>query len=204
MFGPRLVTSSIYPVSNPSWWVSSDSPFDEISVSVSSPSLPTVTKKLLVSSLPQTNYYLPTSLAYYNEPLVYSGPIYNNITYLDINADKELQKSTTKYFFSRLYNDYVPESSPEILDYVKLNARDVELVKSVKQAKQNSTKNADFREKITYLAENIFTKNDIFNVLVTFVNKNSVNWWNLEDMSEDVCRILVKRLEEKIKSMLKD
>jgi len=178
------------------------SPYSELSISISKNNLPVRNETVLVSSLPRTNYYLPTDLVYYNDPIIYSTPYYTNVSYLDINGDKDLQKKMTRYFFSQLYNEYVPESHPEILDYVKLNSRDIELVKSVKQAESNTTKKSDYGEKITYLAENIFNKNDIHKVLSNYCNNNNVNWWDLKRVSNNIERILIKRLEDKIKDML--
>ena len=178
------------------------SPYSELSISISKNNLPVRNETVLVSSLPRTNYYLPTDLVYYNDPIIYSTPYYTNVSYLDINGDKDLQKKMTRYFFSQLYNEYVPESHPEILDYVKLNSRDIELVKSVKQAESNTTKKSDYGEKITYLAENIFNKNDIHKVLSNYCNNNNINWWDLKRVSNNIERILIKRLEDKIKDML--
>ena len=185
----------------PGWW---SSPYSEISVSVTRDNLPIKTENILVSSLPRNNYYSPTNLIYYNDPMVYGNSIYSSVSYLDLNGDKELQKKMTRFFYSQLYNEYIPESNSHLLDYVKLNANDVELVKSVKQSKQNSTKKSDFSEKIRYLAENIFTKNDIFNCLASYCNRNNVNWWDLKNVSNDVERLLVRKLETKIKSMLNE
>ena len=178
------------------------SPYSELSISISKNNLPVRNETVLVSSLPRTNYYLPTDLVYYNDPIIYSTPYYTNVSYLDINGDKDLQKKMTRYFFSQLYNEYVPESHPEILDYVKLNSKDIELVKSVKQAESNTTKKSDYGEKITYLAENIFNKNDIHKVLSNYCNNNNINWWDLKRVSNNIERILIKRLEDKIKDML--
>jgi hypothetical protein len=190
-------------VSSPAgWWSSPYSDVSEISISVTRDDLPYRSERVLVSSLPSTNYYLPTNLVYYNDPIIYSSPYYSSISYLDINGDKDLQKKMTRYFFSQLYNEYIPSSHSDLLDYVKLNPRDIELVKSIKQASSNSTKKSDFAEKITYLAENIFTKDDIYKVLTNYVNNNDVNWWDLKRSSNNVERILVKKLEEKIKDMI--
>jgi len=184
----------------PSYWVSSDNN-DPVTIKID---YPVRTERLLVNSLPSTNFYLPTTLTYYNDPIIYANPYYSNVSYLNINSDKDLQKKTTKYFFSQLYNVYIPESNSDILDYVKLNPRDIELVKSTKQANQNSTKRSDFAEKITYLSENIFTKNDVYNALLTYIDKNDINWWDLKNVSNDVERLLIKKIEEKIKSMINE
>jgi hypothetical protein len=194
IFGyPRVVPTY------PSWW---SSPSSEVVVSITTDDYPTRSETVLVSSLPSTNYYLPTNLVYYDDPIIYAGPVYNNVSYLDINGDKELQRKTTRYFYSQLYNVYVPESNSDILDFVKLNPRDVELVKSAKQANQNSTKKSEFAEKIKYLSENIFTKDDICDELCAYITANGINWWDLKKVSNNVERLLVKKLKERINEML--
>ena len=47
-----------------------------------------------------------------------------------------------------LYNRYLPEDYPKILDYVRLTEKNVELVKSINEAKNIKTKEDDFAEKI--------------------------------------------------------
>lgn len=174
----------------------------EISVTVTGDRLPTKSEKVEVTSLPVTNYYLPTNLYYVNDPISYSYPIYKNISYLDVNADTELHKKMTKYFYSKLYNEYVPDDHSDLLDYVKLTAKDIELVKSLGEAKNNRTKEEDFGEKINYLADYIFTKKDIYSVLWDYVERKGVKWWDLKYYSDDIENKLVKGLEEKIKDMI--
>jgi len=173
----------------------------EISITVNDEK-PVRTELLQISSLPSTNYYLPTSLYYVNDPITYSYPIYKNISYLDVNSDKELHKKVTKSFFSQLYNQYVPENNSEILDYVKLSAKDIELVKSANEAKNNKTKEEDFSEKINYLADYIFTKKDIYSVLWDYCQKRNLKWWDLKYYADDLENILIRELKDKIKDMI--
>ena len=173
----------------------------EISVSVSS-DRPMKTETFRVSSLPVTNHYLPTSLYYVADPITYSYPIYKNISYLDVNADKELHKKMTKYFFSQLYNKYVPEDHPRLLNYVKISSKDIELVKSVNEAKSTNTKEDEIGEKINYLADYIYTKKDIHNALWNYTERKNFKWWDLKYYEDDVEHLLIKDLEETIKDKL--
>lgn len=183
-------------------FVSSPYVTSEIEISVYKDKLPTKTERVSVSSLPLTNYYYPTSLYYTSEPLTYSYPMYTNISYQDINSDKELHKKVSKRYFSELYNRYIPESYPKILNYVKLSAKDIELVKSANEAKNTSTKEDEYGEKINYLADYIFTKKDVYNTLWNYVEKRNVKWWDLRYYEDDIENLLVKAVEEKIKDMI--
>lgn len=162
---------------------------------------PVKTETVEVLTLPADNYYLPTNL-YYSNPYFYPRPIYNNISYLDVNADKDLQKMVTGRFFSRLYNKWVPELYSRLLDYVKLTENDITLVKSVNDLKNNKTKDDEFEEKINYLADYIMTKKDIFNELYNYVEQKSINWWNLKSYSDDIELYLIKKLEQRLKDMI--
>ena len=173
----------------------------EVSVSVSGDGYPTRTERVLVPSLPNYNYYSPTSL-YYADPLIYSYPTYQNVSYLDINADKDLHKKMTKYFFSKLYNEFVPESYSRLLNFVKLSEKDIQLVKSASDAKNNVTKEADFGEKINYLSDYIFTKKDVYAELYDYVERKRVNWWDLKYYSNDIELYLVKQLERRINDII--
>jgi hypothetical protein len=154
--------------------------------------------------LPTTGYYYPTSMFYAVDPLVYSYPVYSNVSYQDVNSDKELHKKVSKRYFSELYNRYIPESYPKILNFVRLTAKDIELVKSANEAKSNSTKEEDFGEKINYLADYIFTKKDVYNSLWNYVEKRNIKWWDLKYYEDDIENLLVKAVEDKIREMILD
>lgn len=174
----------------------------EISVSVTRDDLPVRTEKVSVTGLPTTNYYLPTSLYYVADPITYSYPVYKNVSYLDVNSDKELHKKVTRHFFSRLYNRYIPDSEARLLNFVKLTAKDIELVKSLNEAKNITTKEDEYGEKLNYLADYIFTKKDVYNVLWHFSEKTNVKWWDLKNFEDQIEELLVKAVEEKIKDMI--
>jgi hypothetical protein len=174
----------------------------EISVYKDKDRLPTKTERLQVSTLPTTGYYYPTSMFYAVDPLVYSYPVYSNVSYQDVNSDKELHKKVSKRYFSELYNRYIPESFPKILNFVRLTAKDIELVKSANEAKNNSTKDEEFGEKINYLADYIFTKKDVYNSLWNYVEKRNIKWWDLKYYEDDIENLLVKAVEDKIREMI--
>jgi len=192
-----LTVSPLYP-----YGTYATSPYTtEVSVSVSGDGYPTRTERVLVPSLPTYNYYSPSSL-YFADPLVYSYPTYQNVSYLDINADTDLHKKMTKYFYSKLYNEDIPESYSRLLNFVKLSEKDIQLVKSAGEAKNNTTKEADYGEKINYLSDYIFTKKDVYSVLYDYVQKKRVNWWDLKYYSNDIELYLVKELERRINDII--
>jgi hypothetical protein len=160
------------------------------------------TDRLQVSSLPITNYYLPTSLYYNFDQITYNYPVYQNVSYIDVNSDFDLHKKVSKYFFSELYNRYLPEDYPKILDYVRLTEKNVELVKSINEAKNIKTKEDDFAEKIKYLADYIYTKKDVYKLLYNYVEKKNVKWWDLKYYSEDIEQVLIDDLEVVIKDAI--
>lgn len=190
-----------YPVALPSL-SSVSSSVSEVSVSITTDGMATKTENIKVPSLPVFNYYSPNTLLYVGEPVYYSFPVYKNISYLDVNADRDLQKKVVRHFFSQLYNKWVPNLYPRLLNYIKISNRDVHLVKSENEAKNNTTKEEDFHEKINYLADYVYTKTDIFSELSTYVDKKGLNWWNLRDHNDDIELLLVKKLEEKLKDMV--
>ena len=60
---------------------------------------------VLVNSVISPSYYVPNTLLYADTPYYYTYPTYQNISYLDVNADKDLQKKVVKKFYSALYNN---------------------------------------------------------------------------------------------------
>jgi len=177
-----------------------DDDISDVSISISA-DLPLRSERLSVSSLPFVNYYLPSNIYYSDDPIMYSS-VYRNVSYLDINSDKELQKKSTRFYYSQLYNRYIPDSNSEILDFVKLGSKDVSLVKSMKEAKNNRTDEEDYGEKINYLADYVFTKTDVFSTLFDFVSRRRINWWDLKYYSDQLETILVNKVKTKIKDIL--
>jgi hypothetical protein len=173
----------------------------EVSVSVSADGYPTKTERVLVPSLPNYNYYSPSSL-YYADPLIYSYPTYQTVSYLDINADKDLHKKVTKNFYSKLYNKWIPEIYPNLLNYLKISGNDVSLVKSLNEAKNNTTKDGDFGKKINYLATEILTKVDLYELLLAYSNNKGVKWWNMRQYCEDIELYIIKKLEQKLRELI--
>jgi len=177
-----------------------DDDISDVSISISA-DLPLRSERLSVSSLPFVNYYLPSNIYYSDDPIMYSS-VYRNVSYLDINSDKELQKKSTRFYYSQLYNRYIPESNSEILDFVKLGSKDISLVKSMKEAKNNRTDEEDYGEKINYLADYVFSKTDVFSTLYDFVSRRRINWWDLKYYSDQLETILVNKVKAKIRDML--
>jgi hypothetical protein len=162
-------------------------------------------RKYKIESVPVTSsYYLPNSIydTSYFYPTNYSYPVYQNISYLDVNQDKDLHKKVTKHFFSQLYNRWIPELYPNLLNYLKVSNNEVHLVKSIADAKNNTTKESDFSEKINYIADFILTKKDLFELLSVYSDRKNIKWWNLRQYSEDVELYVIKRLEQKLKEMV--
>jgi len=177
-----------------------DDDISDVSISISA-DLPLRSERLSVSSLPFVNYYLPSNIYYSDDPIMYSS-VYRNVSYLDINSDKELQKKSTRFYYSQLYNRYIPDSNSEILDFVKLGSKDISLVKSMKEAKNNRTDEEDYGEKINYLADYVFSKTDVFSTLYDFVSRRRINWWDLKYYSDQLESILVNKVKTKIRDML--
>ena len=161
--------------------------------------------KYKIESVPITSpYFLPESVydTTYFYPTTYSYPVYQNISYLDVNQDKDLQKKVSKHFFSQLYNKWVPELYPNLLNYLKISNNDVHLVKSISDAKNNTTKDSEYSKKINYLADFIMTKIDLFELLDIYSERKNIKWWNMRQYSEDIELYVIKRLEQKLKEMV--
>jgi len=158
-----------------------------------------------IESVPVTSsYVLPNGVfnTSYFYPSINTYPMYQNISYLDINQDKDLHKKVTKNFYSKLYNKWIPEIYPNLLNYLKISGNDVSLVKSLNEAKNNTTKDGDFGKKINYLATEILTKIDLYELLLAYSNSKGVKWWNMRQYCEDIELYLIKKLEQKLRELI--
>ena len=162
---------------------------------------PTRSQSMLLNSLISPSYYVPNTLMYVDTPYYYY-PTYQSISYLDVNADKDLQKKVVKKFYSALYNNWVPDLHSRLLNYVKLTKDEAKLVKSEGEAKSNSTKEDEYGDKINYFADYIFTKTDIYEELYNYIEKRGLNWWDLSSRSDELELLLIKKLEQKIKDIM--
>jgi hypothetical protein len=156
-------------------------------------SVPVTTSYILPDNVLNTSYFYPTN---------YSYPVFQNISYLDINEDKDLQKKVSKHYYSQLYNKWIPDLYPNLLNYLKISGNDVHLIKSISEAKNNTTKESEFGAKINYLADFILTKKDVFEILNVYSDRKNIKWWNMRQFSEDIEIYMIKRLEQKLKEMI--
>lgn len=161
--------------------------------------------KVVIESIPVTsNYYLPNNVLntsiFYPQPYTY--PVFQNISYIDVNQDYDLQKKVSKHFYSQLYNKWVPELYPSLLNYLKVSQNDVHLVKSISEAKSNTTKESEIGTKINYLADYILTKKNIVELLSVYSDKKGIKWWNMRQYADDIELYMIKRLEQKLKEMV--
>ena len=161
--------------------------------------------KVVIESIPVTsNYYLPNNVLntsiFYPQPYTY--PVFQNISYIDVNQDYDLQKKVSKHFYSQLYNKWVPELYPSLLNYLKVSQNDVHLVKSIREAKSNTTKESEIGTKINYLADYILTKKNIVELLSVYSDKKGIKWWNMRQYADDIELYMIKRLEQKLKEMV--
>jgi hypothetical protein len=158
-----------------------------------------------IESVPVTSsYVLPNGVfnTSYFYPSINTYPMYQNISYLDINQDKDLHKKVTKNFYSKLYNKWIPEIYPNLLNYLKTSGNEVSLVKSINEAKNNTTKDVDFGKKINYLASEILTKVDLYELLLAYSDKKGVKWWDMSKFCEDIELYLIKKLEQKLRDLI--
>ena len=123
-------------------------------------------------------------------------------TFLDINADPELQNKTSKYFYEKLMNRWLHGSFESLLNYFVVRGSNVKLVSKIKDAKKNSPNEKDRDHIIEYISRNIMTKYDVRSFLKKFVTKSGLNWYDLEPNTKIVKKSMFKRMKKTIENMI--
>jgi hypothetical protein len=117
----------------------------------------------------------------------------------DVNADKNLRRQVTNYFYDKVSQNWVKYSYLELYNYFTVNNGEVSLIKNIKDAETN-TKNDPVENaiKYTFIVKNYITKNDVYKLLSNYRKEHRCNWWDLKKLSSSVKRYIFSNINEYI------
>jgi hypothetical protein len=143
-------------------------------------------------------------------PYVGINPINSNIIssgfYKDLNKDKTVQRTFTKYYFYKIldkwfYKDFLP-----LLAFVDISSDKPQLIKSLSQydiKKLSTNSSEEIEKKINYLEKILITKDMVKYVLKKICKDNNINWYDLNKNEKKIKTIFYNFLLVKLKESIK-
>ena len=142
-------------------------------------------------------------------PYVGLNPYRGNVNlgyYNDLNEDKRVIKTITKYFYFKILDKWFYDNLFTLLAFVKINEKgEPYIIKNLKDYHVSSlTKDSQetIDEKINFLSNILISKTLVHHVLKKIVNKYNIKWYQLNKSSEIVKKVMYKYLKGKLEDMV--
>jgi hypothetical protein len=122
--------------------------------------------------------------------------------YKDLNKDKSVQKTLSKYYFYKIIDKWIYKELLPLLAFVDTSSEKPQLIKSLadydvqKLAKDSEH---DIEKKAKYMEEIIITKDMVRHVLKKICNDNQINWYDLNKHERKIKKVFYNYLLDKLK-----
>ena len=145
-------------------------------------------------------------------PFVMVNPIGTSATqytygrYTDLNKDKSIIKSITKYFLYKILDKWLYLEFREILAFVKISDEKPSLIRSMNDYKPeliNSDSVENIEKRIDYLEKILVNKELVKHVLKKIVNDNQIQWTQLNKHKSTIKKVYKKYLHSKLEEAVK-
>ena len=172
---------------------------DDLYSSVSYPLIYTNTN----TSLKKTSPFVMVS------PVGTSGTLGNQYTYgryTDLNKDKRIQKTFSKYFLDKILNKWLYQEFRPILAFVKISDNNPSLIRTMNDYKPESIDSdslENIEKRIYYLKKILINRQLVKHVLKKIVNENDIQWTQLTKNKSIIKKILKKYLQSKLEEAVK-
>lgn len=132
--------------------------------------------------------------------------IINTGFYKDLNKDKSVQKTLSKYYFYKIVDEWIYKDLLPLLAFVDLKSGKPQLIKSLDEYDvQKLAKDSDenIEQKARYFEDIIITKDMVRHVLKKICNENDINWYDLNKHEKKIRKIFYNYLLDKLKDAIK-
>lgn len=168
---------------------------------------------------PDTNY-TKTYPIFLNSPQIYNSKTYtpyigiNPISsqvvssgfYKDLNKDKSVQKTLTKYYYYKIIDKWIYKELMPILGFVDVSGDKPQLIKSLDEydaVKLTNESMEQIEKKIAYLERVVITKDMVRHVLKKICSENNINWYDLDKHEKKIKTVFHNYLLDKLKESIK-
>lgn len=143
-------------------------------------------------------------------PYVGINPISSQVVssgfYKDLNKDKSVQKTLTKYYYYKILDKWIYKELMPILGFVDLSGDKPQLIKSIEHYNANKLANESseqIEKKIDYLEKVLITKDMVRHVLKKICSDNNINWYDLDKNEKKIKSVFHNYLLDKLKDSIK-
>lgn len=163
---------------------------------------PSVNFFLPVSTYPNYNQYNASGYSPYIGVNSHTSRIVSSGFYNDLNKDKAVQKTFTKYYYYKLMDKWIYKELMPLLAFIDISKDKPQLIKSmgdydVKKLLSNTSEQIE--KKIDYMEKVLITKDMVRHVLKKICIENNINWYDLDKHENTIKKIFYDYLLDKLK-----
>lgn len=126
--------------------------------------------------------------------------------YKDLNKDKSVQKTLTKYYYYKILDKWIYKELMPILGFVHTSGDKPHLIKSFSDydaTKLANESTEQIEKKIDYLEKVLITKDMVRHVLKKICTENNINWYDLDKNENKIKKVFHNYLLDKLKESIK-
>lgn len=125
--------------------------------------------------------------------------------YKDLNKDKSVQKTLTKYYYYKILDKWIYNNLKPLLAFVDIKSGKAQLIKSMedydvmgleKDSEQDTEKKIEYMEKI------LISKDMVKHVLKKICRENNINWYDLDKHEKKIKTVFYNYLLDKLKTSI--
>lgn len=134
------------------------------------------------------------------------GTQYTYGRYTDLNKDKTIQKTISKYFLYKILDKWLYQEFRSLLAFVKITDGKPSLIRTMNDYKPetiNSDSVENIEKRIDYLEKILINRKLVKHVLKKIVNENDIQWTQLNKNKSTIKKILKKYLHSKLEDAVK-
>lgn len=134
------------------------------------------------------------------------GTQYTYGRYTDLNKDKRIQKTISKYFLYKILDKWLYQDFMPIVAFVKITDGKPSLIRSMNDYKPESLSSdsvENIEKRIDYLEKILINRKLVKHVLKKIVNDNEIGWTQLNKNKAMVKKVFKKYLQSKLEEAVK-
>jgi hypothetical protein len=136
----------------------------------------------------------------------YTSTVVSSGFYQDLNKDKSVQKTFTKYYYYKILDKWIYNELMPLLAFVDISKDKPQLIKSMSEYDVNkllSNTSEQIEKKIDYMEKVLISKDMVRHVLKKICSENNINWYNLDQHEKKIKTIFYDYLLDKLKHTVK-
>lgn len=142
-------------------------------------------------------------------PFISMNPYKSNLItsgfYKDLNKDKSVQKTLTKYYFYKIVDKWIYKELLPLLAFIDTSSGKPQLIKSLEfydvQKLANDTEE-EIEKKKNYMENILLTREMVLHVLKKICKENNLNWYDLNKHEKKIKKVFYNYLLDKLKDSI--